>query len=114
MDENTQNFLEFWDTYTWPESKPVFFRLYYDDAGHPLCYSMEDHSGKYIEITAEQYAESSGRVIVKNGKLVKQYQTTTSKLVLAQHGTPCHPQDVTIIVDSEPNQKWNLKTYDNN
>ena len=114
MDENTQNFLEFWDTYTWPESKPVFFRLYYDDAGHPLCYSMEDHSGKYIEITAEQYAESSGRVIVKNGKLVKQYQTTTSKLVLAQHGTPCHLEDVTIVVDSEPNQKWNLKTYDNN
>ena len=114
MDENTQNFLEFWNTYSWPEPKPVFFRLYHDDAGHPLCYSMEDLPGKYIEITAEQYAESSGRVIVKNGKLVKQYQTTTSKLVLAQHGIPCHLQDVTIVVDSEPNQKWNLKTYDNN
>jgi hypothetical protein len=114
MDENTQNFLEFWDTYIWPESKPVFFRLYYDDAGHPLCYSMEDHAGKYIEITAEQYAESSGRVTVKNGKLVKQHQTRTSKLIPADTGTPCHPDDVTIVVDSELNQKWNLKTYDNN
>jgi len=114
MDENTQNFLEFWDTYTWPEPKPVFFRLYHDDDGHPLCYSMEDHAGKYIEITAEQYAESSGRVIVKNGKLVKQYQTTTSKLVPGLTGTVCCPEDVTIVVDSEPNQKWNLKTYDNN
>ena len=112
MDENTQNFLEFWDTYIWPESKPVFFRLYYDDAGHPLCYSMEDHAGKYIEITAEQYAESSGRVTVKNGKLVKQYQTTTSKLIPANSGIPCHSEDVTIVVDSEPKQIWNLKTYD--
>ena len=114
MDENTQNFLDFWKTYTWPEPKPVFFRLYHDDAGHPVFYSMEDLAGMYIEITAEQYAESSGRVIVKNGKLVKQYQTRTSKLVFAEHGTSCHPEDVTIVVDSEPNQKWNLKNYDNN
>ena len=71
MDENTQNFLEFWNTYTWPEIKSVFFRLYHDDAGYPLCYSMEDLPGNYIDITAEQYAESSGQVIVKNGKLVK-------------------------------------------
>ena len=114
MDENTQNFLEFWNTYTWPETKPVFFRLYHDDTGHALCYSMEDLPGKYIDITAEQYAESSGHVIVKNGKLIKQYQTRTSKLIPADTGTPCHPDDVTIVVDGESNQKWKLKNYDNN
>ena len=52
--------------------------------------------------------------MVKNGKLVKQYQTRTSKIIPADTGTPCHPDDVTIVVDGESNQKWKLKTYDNN
>ena len=75
---------------------------------------MEDLAGMYIEITAEQYAESSGRVIVKNGKLVKQYQTRTSKLVPGLIGTACCLEDVTIVTDAEHNQKWKLKNYDNN
>lgn len=113
MDENTQNFLEFWDTYTWPEPKPVFFRLYYDDAGYALCYSMEDLPGCYLEITAEQYAESSSRVRVQNGQIIKQQHARTSKLVPSLTGTACCPEDVTIITtDAEHNQKWKLKNYD--
>lgn len=112
MDENTRNFLEFWKTYTWPEIKPIFFRLYYDDDGYPLCYSMEDLPGNYIEITAEQYAESNHRVRVQNGQIVKQQQTRTSKLAPSQTGTACCPEDVTIVTDTEPNQKWKLKNYD--
>ena len=113
MDENTQNFLEFWDTYTWTEPKPVFFRLYYDDAGYPLCYSMEDLPGCYLEITAEQYAESSSRVRVQNGQIIKQQHARTSQLVPSLTGTACCPEDVTIITtDAEHNQKWKLKNYD--
>jgi hypothetical protein len=114
MDENTRNFLDFWNTYTWPEVKPVFFRLYYNDDGDPVCYTMEDLPGQYIEITAEQYAECSDRVVVKNGQLVRQYQARTSKLIPAESGVPCYPTDVTIVVDTEHNQKWKLKNYDNN
>jgi hypothetical protein len=112
MDENTRNFLEFWETYTWPEIKPIFFRLYYDEDGYPLCYSMEDLPGNYIEITAGQYAESDYRVRVRNGQLVKQQQVRTSKLAPSQTGTACCPEDVTIVTDTEPNQKWKLKNYD--
>jgi hypothetical protein len=112
MDENTHNFLEFWKTYTWPEIKPVFFRLYYDDDGYPVSYSMEDLPGRYIEITAEQYAESNHRVRVQNGQIVKQQHARTSKLAPSQTGTACCPEDVTIVTDTEPNQKWKLKNYD--
>jgi hypothetical protein len=112
MDENTRNFLDFWNTYTWPDTKPVFFRLYYDDAGYPLCYSMEDLPGSYIEITAEQYAESNHRVRVQNGRIIKQQQAKTSKLVPSLIGTACCPEDVTIVTDTEHNQKWKLKNYD--
>jgi hypothetical protein len=114
MDENTRNFLNFWNNYTWSKVKPVFFRLYHDNQGYPVCYSMEDLPGQYIEITAEQYAESSDRVVVRNGQLIRLYQARTSKLIPAESGTPCHPTDITIVVDAEPNQKWKLKNYDNN
>ena len=114
MDENTQNFLEFWKTYTWSEPKPVFFRLYHDDAGYALCYSMEDLPGNYLEITAEQYAESNHRVRVQNGRIIKQQHARTSKLVPNLIGTTCCPEDITIVSDAEHNQKWKLKTYDNN
>jgi hypothetical protein len=112
MDENTRNFLDFWNNYTWPETKPVFFRLYYDDAGYPICYSMEDLPGCYLEITAEQYAESNHRVRVQNGKIIKQQHATTSKLVPSLIGTACCPEDVTIVTHAEHNQKWKLKNYD--
>ena len=112
MDENTRNFLDFWSTYTWPETKPVFFRLYHDDAGYPICYSMEDLPGNYLEITAEQYAESNYRVRVQNGKIIKQQNARTSKLVPSLIGITCCLEDVTIVTDEELNQKWKLKNYD--
>ena len=112
MDENTRNFLDFWNTYTWPDTKPVFFRLYYDDAGYPICYSMEDLPGNYLEITAEQYAESNHQVRVQNGRIIKQQHARTSKLVPSLIGTACCSEDVTIVTDAEHNQKWKLKNYD--
>lgn len=111
---NDEIFEDFWKNYTWPEVKPVFFRLYYDESGAPLAYSMEDLPGQYIEITAEQFAESSGQVVVKNGQLIKKSQNRSSKLTPAETGVQCHPEDVTIVVDTVPNQKWKLKIYDNN
>ena len=114
MDENTQNFLEFWKTYTWPEPKPVSYRLYYTDAGEPVVYSMEDLPGKYIEVTVAQYQEHSYRVRVVDNKLVKQPLNliTTKKLVPSDIGTACDPADITIVSDAEHNQKWKLKNYD--
>lgn len=114
MDENTQNFLDFWNNYQWPEIKPIFYRLYYDESGAPLAYSMEDLPGNYIEITAKQFAESSDRVMVKNGQLIKKSQTRSSKLVPTNTGVQCHSEDVTIIVEPNIGQAWKLRHYDNN
>jgi hypothetical protein len=116
MDENTRNFLDFWNNYTWPDPEPVFYRLYHDDDGNPIVYSMEDLPGKYIEITPEEYIEHSYRVCVKDNKLIKKPLNliSTKKLVPSDTGTSCHTNDVTIVVDVEHNQKWKLKNYDNN
>lgn len=110
---NNEIFEDFWKNYTWPEVKPIFFRLYYDDLGAPLFYSMEDLPGQYIEITAEQFAESSGQVVVKNGQLIKKSQNRSSKLVPSETGVQCHPEHVTIVVESPDAQRWKLKHYDN-
>jgi hypothetical protein len=111
---NNEIFEDFWKSYVWPEPAPIFYRLYYNDAGEPIAYSMEDQSGKYIEITAEQYAASDPHVRVKNGQLVKPTSRTVSKLKPAADGTPCHTSNVAIVVDdTAPNQKWKLKNYDN-
>lgn len=114
MDQNTRNFLDFWNSYTWPTVEPVFFRLYHDDNGYPVCYSMQDLAGSYIDITAEQYAQNNYRVRIKHGKLVPHITTRTSKLIPTSSGIPCDPNDITIVVTAESCQKWKLKTYDHN
>jgi hypothetical protein len=112
---NNEIFEEFWNNYVWPESVPVFYRLYYNDAGEPVVYSMEDLPGKYIEITSEQFAASNPHVRVREGKLVLLQFARTSKLIPSDSGTPCDPYNITIVVDENQNsQRWNLKHYENN
>lgn len=114
MDENTKNFLEFWETFVWPEPKPILYRLYYDDQGVPIAYAQEDLPGKYIELTPDQYAAADSRVLVRDGKLIKKSTVVTSKLVPSEEGTSCHLQSVAIVVNGNNSQKWKLKYYDNN
>lgn len=114
--ENVNNnliFQKFWEEYIWPEPAKISYRLYYDDHGMPLSYSMEDLPGKYIEITAEQYQESSPHVRVKDGQLIKLSYSTTKKLVPADYGTACHPENVAVIAFSDKSIKWKIKQYDN-
>jgi hypothetical protein len=111
---NNEIFEQFWQDFKWPESVPVFYRVYYGEPGEPLVYSMEQLPGKYIEITAEQYAASNSHARVRDGKLIYPQVTHVSKLVPAATGTPCDPANVAIVVaESQPNQKWKLKNYDN-
>lgn len=111
---NNEIFEDFWKTYTWPEYVPVFYRLYYNDAGEPVAYSMEDQPGKYIDITPEQFAASDPHVRVRNNQLVKSNAASVRKLIPDDNGTPCAVDNVAIVVDAaQPNQKWKLKNYDN-
>jgi hypothetical protein len=106
---------EFWDIlYAVPETKPVFYRLYYNEFGQPVTYSMEHLPGNYIEIDALTFARSPGNVRVHGGKLVEIVVTRSQKLVPTQTGTKCHAHDISIVVITEPGTHWSKKTYESN
>lgn len=90
----------------------VFYRLYYDDQGTALFYSMEDVPGNYIEIDVETFRANETNIKVRNGKIVKINPAHTSKLVPNDQGTACHANDVAVVVTTKENCKWNLKNYD--
>lgn len=115
MSNTTENFWKAWSEPV-PEPAPVFSRLYYDEQGNPLCYSMEDLPGNYIDIDAETYARSSSRVRVIDGKLIHVVpKKPTSKLVPSKTGTPCAPQDISVVVsEDQSHTKWSLKSNESN
>jgi hypothetical protein len=98
-----------------PEPVQPFYRLYYDDQGRLLFYSMEDLPGTYIEIDQETFARNATNVRVRNGKLVEVTWQTTAKLVPGNSGSPCHPDNVAVIVaEDQPHTCWSKQTYESN
>jgi hypothetical protein len=86
-----------------------FFRLYYDEQGYPLFYSMEDLPGNYIEIDQAIWT-NPGAVRVIDGKLTWIKKSLVHKLVPGNVGTACHPGDVAVVVDdAKSNIKWSVK-----
>ena len=108
MNDTTENFWAVWNTFEWPESKPIFFRLYYNEDGSPRIYSMEDLPGEYIEVDAEAYAIASFNVRVVDQKLIHvQPKIQVKKLQPSNNGTACDPGDVCVIVSEQhPHIKW--------
>lgn len=104
---------EFWNVlHSAAEPAPVFYRLYHDAAGVPLFYTMEDHPGTYIEVTAEQYARSQMKVRVRDEQLVELTWKTTQKITPNGAGTPCDPGDVAIVTNNQHNTKWSKRVYE--
>ena len=100
---------EFWSILqAMPEPKQIFYRLYYNDAGSPIIYSMEDLPGNYIEVDQSTYVLTPFNVKVIDGKLVYiNPVVTVKKLQPSINGTACDPQDVCIVVDTDqPHVKW--------
>lgn len=113
--ETTENFLKAWSEFKWPEPRPISFRLYYDQQGNPVCYTMDDLPGNYIEIDQQSYLQHLWNVRVVNQKLVVLPQTVTvNKLVPGtEQGVCCDPRDVTVVVNQQQQHvKWNSKNYE--
>lgn len=107
------NFMAVMQNFEWPEPAPVFYRLYHDDQGRPLFYSMEDLPGTYIEVDQPTYVLSRTDVRVRNGKLIfLANRVCLNKLKPdLEMGTACHRSDVCVVVDSgAPHQKWKIAT----
>jgi hypothetical protein len=107
---------DFWSAlHNMPTPDPVFYRLYYNDQGVPLFYSMLDEPGTYIEIDQETFARSATNVRVRDNKLIELAWSTTFKLVPGNSGSPCHPDNVAVIVaEDQPHTKWSKQTYESN
>lgn len=99
-----------------PKSKPLEFRLYYDEEGKVLFYSGQEQEGKYIVIDSQTYAEGRMDLRIVNGKIVR----TQDNAVVAKlkphisEGISCHKYDISIIVPEKykHKQKWKLNIYE--
>jgi hypothetical protein len=110
--DTTDNFWAAWAAWDRTAPPPVFYRLYYDDSGMPIVYSMEDLPGNYIEIDHAVYARQSYHVRIVDQQLVAvESRTATAKLIPdSSRGTACSPGDVSIVVaDQQPHIKWTKK-----
>ena len=108
MNETTENF---WAAWGLPQEspKPAFYRLYHDDQGYLLFYSMENVPGNYIEIDQVTFATGSPQVRVVDGRLLHIKTNAISKLVPSENGQSCDPRDVAVVTTSVNKQYWKLK-----
>jgi hypothetical protein len=100
-----------------PEPKPIFYRLYYNDDGSPIIYSMEELPGNYIEVDQSTYALAPFNVKVIDGKLTYIKSVITVKKLQPSdlNGTTCDPRDVCVIVNlDQPHVKWNTVNHELN
>jgi hypothetical protein len=108
-EETTRNFWDVMRSFQWPEPEPISYRLYHDEDGTPIIYTMEALPGAYIEVDQETYTRASHHVRVRDGKLiVLQPKTTVTKLTKDPHsGMPCDTRDVCVVVDEkQAHTKW--------
>jgi hypothetical protein len=106
---------EFWAILHAPvEVKPIFYRLYYDNDGFLIYYSMEELPHNYIEIDAATYNQRLSNIRVINKKIVITTPASSiKKLIPGTVGTPCDLNNICIVVnESTPHTKWSIKTYE--
>ena len=106
-----ENFWKIWSESAVPAPE-VFYRLYYNDNGSPVCYSMEDLPGNYVDVDINTYLVGSYIIRVVDQKLVHlpTVGAVTKLRPNASTGTACDPQDVCVVVDENTSHvKWSLQ-----
>lgn len=110
MDETTENFFKVLSEFEWPEIKKPIYRVYHDENGLPILYTMADLPGNYVDISPEDFwlASMDSRVI--DGRLVHPAKSSAVKLKPGKIGKPCHPTDVCIVVkETDGHIKWSVR-----
>jgi len=108
-EQTTENFLKAMREFNWPDPQPVEYRLYYNEDGSPLTYTMEQLPGNYILVSQEVYISWPLHVRVRDGELVWLPQEPVVDRICPDQptGTPCHPNNVCLVVDTtQPNRLW--------
>ena len=101
---------EFWAALAPVTTTLPTYRLYYGDHGEPLFYSQENLPGKYLVIDHATYSNPPTHCCVVDGVLKILNPSAVTKLVPADVGTPCHPHDISVVVDvTDPHTQWILK-----
>lgn len=110
----TDNFWQAITQHNWEqEPAKVEFRLYYDDQGNVLSYSMEDVPGQYLVVDRGVFEACRFDIKIKHGKIIKINQPASWKLVPATEGAyACHADNINIVVNSDSQNKkyWKVET----
>lgn len=116
MDETTENFWAAMATWEAPPALPINYRLYYNDRGQPLFYTMEDLPGNYIEVDKDLYLRSPMNVRIQDLRVIEiTPQPVFNKLKPSTTGTSCHPTNVSVVVDyNTPHIKWSNNVVESN
>jgi len=105
-----QEFWSIWQSSAPAEPPKIEYRLYHDEDGYPMFYSMEDVPGMYLVVDQETFLNGPKHIRVVDGKIVEKQICWTKKLAPAQQGVSCDPRDVCVIVDpDQPHVNWRLK-----
>ena len=91
-----------------PLASDPIYRLYHDDQGEVLFYSMEDLPGAWISVDSLTYTLSRRDVRVVDGRLAEIPRVpSVSKLRPGDQGTCCDPRDICIVVTADqPHVRW--------
>lgn len=94
------------------------YRLYYDDAGNPIRYSMQSLEGNYITVTRDQYVAARMDIVVRNREIISKrnfrrvavYEKNSSGIKTSKY-------DINILLsddDVAEHNFWKLTEYDLN
>lgn len=110
-----EEFLKAWNNFNWATSRTTLeYRIYYNPVdGSIIEYSNEIKEAPYIIVDKNIWNQNRFEFKIKEGKLVAP-KPVVGKLIPSQDGTPCHPDDITLIVSAgSAATHWKNHTYDN-